>query len=207
MGWWWSDSSSEESTCQSKPESDPALRQSTTPSAPLQDESSADVIPLSNTRPRTREEAAFAELKELFTTINPEAASRADETARNPPPPASEELAETLYPIKMSCSQAFDQAYYCSSMSGQLGNVYRYGGLRSCTEQWKQWRFCMRTKAMSDDEKKRRIREFYMEKNAKKRVGRSSERIWEVRTEPVVGAFGKKLEAYEEEAGVSVTGV
>ena len=194
MGWWWSSSES--------PDREQAKR--------LSDAAGNQEVPVGTRNPRpapqSRDEAAFEELRDLFTSINPQAASRAAETVQNPPPPASEEHADSLYPTYMSCTQAFDLAYYCSSMGGQLNNIYRYGGLRSCTEQWKQWRFCMRTKAMGEDEKKRRIREFYMEREAKKRVGRSSERVWDVRTEPIVGAFSKSIEDVEREAGVSVTG-
>lgn len=207
MGWWWSSSPGEDNEAKIDRAIDSTSLKPPAPVPPLQDNTQIDSSSSQASRVKTREEAAFAELKELFTTINPDAASRAAETVRNPPPPASEELDGTFYPTTMSCSQAFDVAYFCSSMGGQLSNVYRYGGLRSCTEQWRQWRFCMRTKAMSEDEKKRRIREFYMEREAKKRVGRSSEKIWEIRTDPVVGAFSKTLEDFERQAGISATGV
>ena len=107
----------------------------------------------------------------------------------------------------MKCSLAFDHAYYCSSMGGQLNNIYRYGGLRSCKEQWKQWRFCMRTKAMGEEERRKRIREWYMEREARKRVGRSSERVWDVRTEPVVGAFSKSVDDVDKKMGGGVMGL
>jgi hypothetical protein len=52
----------------------------------------------------------------------------------------------------------------------------------------------MRTKAMSATEKKRAIVQRYREKAAKIKNGPSSEDIWEGRTEPLVGAFGRKPE-------------
>lgn len=84
-----------------------------------------------------------------------------------------------------------------------MNNVYRYGALRSCSELWAQWRFCMRTKAMGDETKKEKIREFNREKAAKYKVGRSSEDVWEIRTEPVENAFSRKLGRLEDE-GVEV---
>ena len=202
MGWWWSSSDASSANDELKPQqelSQPATSASTSLYAPASTTNATKP-------PQSREEAAFEELRDLFTSINPEAASRATETIQNPPPPVSEEHAESLYPVTMSCSQAFDLAYYCASMGGQLNNVYRFGGLRSCSEQWKAWRFCMRTKAMSEEEKKRQIREFHMEREAKKRVGRNSERIWEIRTEPVKEAFSKRIEDVERETSESATG-
>ena len=198
MGWWWSDA----------PRDAPSTQEAS--SSALPESRLPDSLPssLTDAQPPTRDEAAFEDLKSLFTAINPEAASRAAETARNPPPALSpEEEAESLYPTTMKCSQAFDNAYYCSSMGGQLNNIYRYGGLRSCTDQWKQWRFCMRCKAMGEEERKRRIREWYMERDARKRVGTSSERVWEVRTEPVVGAFSKSVDDFDAEHEGGATGI
>jgi len=149
-----------------------------------------------------RDEAAYEELKSLFAQIDPEraasAASAAAHTLANPTPEQ-----ESLYASSMSCSQCFDLAYYCSSAGGQMNNVYRYGALRSCSELWAQWRFCMRTKAMGDETKKEKIREFNREKAAKYKVGRSSEDVWEIRTEPVENAFSRKLGRLEDE-GVEV---
>jgi len=140
-------------------------------------------------------------LKSLFAQIDPErtatAASAAAHTIANP-----EVERESFYASTMKCSQCFDLAYYCSSAGGQLNNVYRYGALRSCSDLWAQWRFCMRTKAMGEETKRKRIREFNREKAARYKIGRSSEDVWEVRTEPVENAFSRPLGALEDEEGI-----
>lgn len=116
-------------------------------------------------------------------------------------PPLRE--SETLYPTALSCTSCFDQAYYCSSLGGQLTNIYRYGGMRSCSDLWAQWRFCMRTKAMGEETRKQRIREWEMAKVGKYKTGRSSEDVWSVRRVGVgEGAFGKDIDAVEEETKV-----
>ena len=72
--------------------------------------------------------------------------------------------------------------------------VYRYGQLKDCSEISADWRFCMRTKAMSAAEKRKAIVNRYREKAAKLKSGLSSEDVWEGRKEPLVGAFGRKVE-------------
>lgn len=47
----------------------------------------------------------------------------------------------------------------------------------------------MKTKSMGDSERTAKIREFYKKKDAKYKVGPSSEDVWHVRTEPVDRAF------------------
>ncbi|KAF2754048.1 hypothetical protein EJ05DRAFT_163319 [Pseudovirgaria hyperparasitica] len=89
----------------------------------------------------------------------------------------------SLYPSTMSCRDAFDAAYYCASFGGKFNDIYRYGELRSCSEHWGQWRFCMRLKVLQPQEREQRVREFYREKEAHTRVGRNSEEVWKRRTD------------------------
>jgi hypothetical protein len=89
----------------------------------------------------------------------------------------------------MSCRQAFDDAFYCQSLGGQFNNVYRYGALRSCSEHWSQFWFCMRTRSKAEETKRREIQEWYRKKEEKYRVGPSSEDVWEERNERVDRAF------------------
>ncbi|KAL9081820.1 MAG: hypothetical protein Q9159_007004 [Coniocarpon cinnabarinum] len=196
MSWWWSTSTQakEHTSVDVAAALEQSNVQSSSPSS-----SSPSAVPASP--PQTRDETAFAELRAALTEVNPAAAEAATKSVRDNPNSATQEPAPSLYPDTMSCTQAFDNAYYCASMGGQLNNIYRYGGLRSCTEQWKQWRFCMRMKTMSEDEKKKRIREWYLRKDAVRRVGKSSEDVWEVRQDPVEGAFQKNVD------DLGVTGV
>ncbi|KAF2488494.1 hypothetical protein BU16DRAFT_427512, partial [Lophium mytilinum] len=96
---------------------------------------------------------------------------------------------DSLYPSTMSCSAAFDSAFYCQSLGGKFNDIYRYGELRSCSEHWASFWFCMRSKSLGAEERARKVQEHYREKAARVKAGRSSEDVWEVRGEPVVGAF------------------
>ena len=89
----------------------------------------------------------------------------------------------------MSCRQAFDDAFYCSSVGGQFNNVYRYGRLKNCTDHWSQFWFCMRIKSKGDDAKKELVSDWYEKKERKYREGPSSEDVWEERKVKVKRAF------------------
>jgi hypothetical protein len=101
--------------------------------------------------------------------------------------PPRDPLAEALLPTDMSCRQAFDQAWSCNSMGGQFTAVYRYGEMRSCSEHWDDFWFCMRTKGYSAEQRERAIREHYRAKEfTKYGPGKpSSEDVWESRGEKV----------------------
>jgi len=89
----------------------------------------------------------------------------------------------SLMPTEMSCRQAFDLAWGCQSPVGQFRNIYRYGEMRACSEQWDDFWFCMRTKGWSGETKKQMIRQHYRNKELRKYgPGKpSSEDVWESR--------------------------
>ena len=110
---------------------------------------------------------------------------------------------EALYPRSMSCRQAFDQAFYCQSLGGKFNDIYRYGSLNSCSEQWGAFWFCMRVRQYADKDKQEVIKEFYKDRDAKRQQQfGSSEDIWEIRTKGVEKAFWKNVDA--EDGDVSV---
>ncbi|KAI9658070.1 MAG: hypothetical protein M1821_002730 [Bathelium mastoideum] len=162
-------------------------------------------IPTRASSSRTRDEQADAELRSFLAELSQATpsdqtsstnTSSASSSSGNAPPrptttsPSTQE--DSLYPSTMSCRAAFDAAFYCQSLGGQVTNVYRYGGLRDCGVPWADFRFCMRTKTESSEEARRAaIREHYRKKEAVWKMGPSSEDVWEVRREPLVGAFGK----------------
>jgi hypothetical protein len=101
-----------------------------------------------------------------------------------------------LYPRTMSCRQAFDQAFYCQSLGGKFNDIYRYGHLQSCSEQWGAFWFCMRTRTLPAPERERQIREHYASREERKRKEfGSSEDVWEIRKKPVTKAFWKDPDA------------
>ncbi|KAG8160304.1 hypothetical protein KVR01_009840 [Diaporthe batatas] len=109
-------------------------------------------------------------------------------------------LAESILPTTMDCEQAFNQAFYCQSLGGQWNNIYRYGGVRSCSENWDDFWFCMRVKGyQAGPVKDNMIREHYRKKHlAKYGPGKpSSEDVWRERRErvPPGSAFSEQVEA------------
>jgi len=99
----------------------------------------------------------------------------------------------------MSCRQAFDYAFFCQSLGGQWVNVYRYGELRSCSEHWGNFWLCMRSRSYKKEDKERLIRDHYRKKAIKYKTGPSSEDVWELRREPIEGAFEGDFVALERE--------
>lgn len=90
----------------------------------------------------------------------------------------------------MSCRQAFDQAFYCQSLGGKFNDIYRYGALQSCSENWDAFWFCMRVRTLGEKEREKQISDFYRERDVKKKAAKgSSEDVWELRTVPVEKAF------------------
>ena len=123
--------------------------------------------------------------------------SRTDEIDLNAPP--RDKLSESLLPTEMSCRQAFDLAWSCNSLGGQWNAVYRQGEMRSCSDQWDDFWFCMRTKSYSGPTKAEAVREHYRNREYTKYYapGRpSSEDVWRPREEklPPGAAFSKSID-------------
>jgi hypothetical protein len=105
----------------------------------------------------------------------------------------------------MSCRTAFDEAFYCNSFGGKFNDLYRYGGLESCSAHWNKFWFCMRTRTWSENEKKEAIREYYRKVETAKYgwsgKGLSSENVWRSRERKVdveEGGFDRiKPEVFE----------
>ncbi|KAJ4422861.1 hypothetical protein N0V82_002518 [Gnomoniopsis sp. IMI 355080] len=97
-------------------------------------------------------------------------------------------LAESLLPTTMNCESAFNLAFHCRSLGGQFTSLYRYGTMRSCDEQWKDFTFCMRVKGFGEGKvKEDAIRDYYRKKElAKYGPGMpSSDDVWKERKELV----------------------
>ncbi|KAG6017240.1 hypothetical protein E4U43_001953 [Claviceps pusilla] len=117
--------------------------------------------------------------------------------------PLLDPLSESLLPTEMSCRQAFDLAWSCNGLGGQFNSVYRHGNMRSCSEHWDDFWFCMRTRAHSGPLKASMIRTHYRNK-AYRKYGQdkpSSEDVWERRTEklPPGSAFNIPIPLAETE--------
>jgi hypothetical protein len=104
-------------------------------------------------------------------------------------------MSEYSLPTTMSCRDAFDYAWHCHTPGSQWNAVYRYGTVRTCSELWDDFWFCMRTKSYSPELRAEAIKEHYRAKEEAKYGGGkpSSEDIWESREERVAPgtAFNK----------------
>ncbi|KAL2002141.1 hypothetical protein VTN02DRAFT_591 [Thermoascus thermophilus] len=202
MGWWWS----------SAPRKDE--QPTNPPPAPSNDVPKLEPSTSTPPNPMSRDEKAEAELKAFLASLE----GTGDQSSSHPPTfapsshaqfpepiskkadePPSSIAPESLYPDTMSCRSAFDYAFFCQSFGGQFVNVYRYGELRSCSEHWENFWLCMKTKTYPDEERKKIIRDHYRKKAIKYKTGPSSEDVWELRTEPVKGAFQGDFAALERE--------
>ncbi|OJD20029.1 hypothetical protein AJ78_00045 [Emergomyces pasteurianus Ep9510] len=214
MGWWWSsapsqgEASPQSHTSQSLPNHTDAPKQTLQAHANLasrdelaeaefqsllnsfQDGNNAPKSPYPS--PSTPQSASQPTIPQSTVTLSPTSDNDSTEATANISP-------ETLYPTTMSCRSAFDYAFFCQSFGGQWVNVYRYGELRSCSEHWSDFWFCMRTRSYSDEEKAKMISDRYRKKAVKYKTGPSSEDVWDVRTEPVRGAFQGDFKSLERE--------
>ncbi|KAI3399158.1 hypothetical protein diail_7527 [Diaporthe ilicicola] len=161
---------------------------SPTPPSPSPSPSEADSTTTAQTTPLGTQAPAAAGTLSSLSTPAPETEPRLSP------------LAESLLPTTMDCEQAFNQAFYCQSLGGQWNNIYRYGGVRSCSENWDDFWFCMRVKGyQAGPVKDNMIREHYRKKHLNKYGGGkpSSEDVWRERRErvPPGTAFSEQFEA------------
>jgi hypothetical protein len=184
---------------------------------PRQDHGSA-----ADARDQQADSELSAFLKEIGATPEPSSTTAAtsvatDDNAQSAPLPSNVDAdgrrihpdgslditPEALYPRSMSCRQAFDQAFYCQSLGGKFNDIYRYGHLNSCSEQWGAFWFCMRVRQYADKDKQEVIKEFYKDRDAKRQQQfGSSEDIWEIRTKGVEKAFWKNVDAEDGDVAV-----
>jgi hypothetical protein len=133
-----------------------------------------------------------------FYAAHPHLAPPSFSTSSTQPTPTTtssdEDALDPTLPYTMSCRAAFDSAFYCSSLGGHFNDIYRYGQLRSCSEHWNDFWFCMRVKNSYNprDVKERMVQQRYREKEEKLKSGPNSEDVWRKRgaAERVEGAFG-----------------
>ncbi|KAF4631607.1 hypothetical protein G7Y89_g6524 [Cudoniella acicularis] len=197
MGWLWSDAAASSSSSSS----------SSAPPPATQENNFSSTVPTSDTpvasKPLSRDELAEQELNAFLQEINAEAKvsskkyTRMSKIAPPPTSPATDRqnaaqnipLSEQLLPTSMSCRVAFDEAFYCNSAGGKFNDLYRYGGLRSCSDSWSKFWFCMRTRSYGDKEKEEAIKEHYRTTERRKYPrdvkGAGSEDIWKSRDQKV----------------------
>ncbi|KAF4310931.1 hypothetical protein GTA08_BOTSDO13598 [Botryosphaeria dothidea] len=210
MGWWWRSDPQRPVTKPSEPTPDPVPTSSQPPASPrdvtdkptsvtrdeqadaelkaLLSELQASVEPSTSSTSSTSSDASSttaAELKaflsELQASVEPSTSSTSSDASSTTAAASSQTTTPSIFPTTMNCRQAFDEAFYCQSLGGQFMNVYRYGSLRSCSDNWADFWFCMRVKSYGEPEKSKVISEHYRQKETKYRRGPSSEDVWEER--------------------------
>ncbi|KAH7197161.1 uncharacterized protein B0J16DRAFT_313488 [Fusarium flagelliforme] len=200
MGWLWSSTPSEDKTATPVGNTPPTTSTTST--------SVSDPTPSSNSNSNRNTDPEIQKFLELFEAEKSKPTPTQDEQEQSSSSPLSwlalkksprsttptpsdipprDALSEALLPTEMSCRQAFDQAWGCNSMGGQFTAVYRYGEMRSCSEHWDDFWFCMRAKGYSTEQRERAVREHYRAKEfTKYGPGKpSSEDVWESRGEKV----------------------
>jgi uncharacterized protein DUF3128 len=189
MGWLWSDSIPTSSSPAAQDKNRPALAPEPPKASP-----SPNASPQLPSRDELAEQELQSFLQELEADVKP-SSSKYNRVPRQPPTKSSipstrnndgeEPLSEQLLPKTMSCRVAFDEAFYCNSFGGRFNDLYRYGNLRSCSENWDNFWFCMRTRGYSEKEKEAAIKEHYRKKETMKyakALGKeSSEDVWKSR--------------------------
>nr|XP_018259349.1 uncharacterized protein I303_08277 [Kwoniella dejecticola CBS 10117]OBR81507.1 hypothetical protein I303_08277 [Kwoniella dejecticola CBS 10117] len=70
------------------------------------------------------------------------------------------------------------------SLAPQLRSMYRYGEFRDCTWKWEDFKYCLSLKSEEGDVRRKLWIKRRAEWWAKRRVGGSSEDVWDMRSEP-----------------------
>ena len=208
MGWLWASSTPEPPKDQAK-----APEQSSAPNEPVdpeiqkffdlfksETESASASISAKSAQANSSPDSQSESNGGLSGWIALKASAKASSSAKDemPDAPIGDPLSEELLPTDMSCRQAFDLAWGCNALGGQFNAVYRYGNMRSCTEHWDDFWFCMRAKNYTGEVKENMIRQHYRNKAyAKYGNGKpSSEDVWESREAklPPGSAFSEKFD-------------
>ncbi|KAI0072721.1 hypothetical protein K474DRAFT_1667498 [Panus rudis PR-1116 ss-1] len=110
-------------------------------------------------------------------------ASKFDEVVKQ-----EEEYLRKIYPTPddiPGCMTLFDNFISCNIISTQVKSLYRYGHMSECAQKSEDFKFCMSNKSLHPEEKRdawiRRRAEWW----AKRRLTKSSEDVWDMRTEPL----------------------
>ncbi|KAJ3841617.1 hypothetical protein F5878DRAFT_609763 [Lentinula raphanica] len=83
-----------------------------------------------------------------------------------------------------TCINLFDTYLACNAIRSQVKSFYRYGERTHCSQKLEDFKFCLGLTRMEPDERRdvwiRRRAEWW----AERRLGKSSEDVWEMREQP-----------------------
>ncbi|KLO15822.1 hypothetical protein SCHPADRAFT_938407 [Schizopora paradoxa] len=84
-----------------------------------------------------------------------------------------------------------------TALGSQLKSLYRHGGQAVCGQKMEDFKFCMSLKAMDPEDKRRVWIRRRAEWWAGRRLGKSSEDVWDVRKTPLVNFPPKPLSSQD----------
>ncbi|KAI0051172.1 hypothetical protein FA95DRAFT_1485886 [Auriscalpium vulgare] len=94
----------------------------------------------------------------------------------------------TLHPTPEdipSCMTLFDEFLSCNMVGKQFRALYRFGEMAHCTPKFNEFKFCMSVKGLHPEQRRDEWIRHRAEWWARRRVGTSSESVWDVRAEPL----------------------
>lgn len=107
------------------------------------------------------------------------------------------------FPTDISVLSAFDDVLLCFALGGQVRNYYRYGTYTTCLEQREKFWFALWNGSISESEinvesvaqnpreleRRKKVQQFYKDKLFTKKLGGSSEDVWDERSQLLSAPF------------------
>ncbi|KAI0812665.1 hypothetical protein BC629DRAFT_1474658 [Irpex lacteus] len=84
-----------------------------------------------------------------------------------------------------SCMTLLDTFLSCHLLNNQMKFLYRYGHMAECAQKAEDFKFCLSNKSLHEEERYEAWIRHRAEWWAKRRLAKSSEDVWEVRSEPL----------------------
>ncbi|KAH9083719.1 hypothetical protein EDB83DRAFT_2502631 [Lactarius deliciosus] len=84
-----------------------------------------------------------------------------------------------------SCMNVFDDFLSCNILGTQLKSLYRFGEMAHCSAKWNEFKFCLSVKGLHPEQRRDAWIRHRAEWWARRRLGTSSENVWERRAQPL----------------------
>ncbi|KAI9442375.1 hypothetical protein H4582DRAFT_1277655 [Lactarius indigo] len=83
------------------------------------------------------------------------------------------------------CMSVFDDFLSCNILGTQLKSIYRFGEMAHCSAKWNEFKFCLSVKGLHPEQRRDAWIKHRAEWWARRRLGTSSENVWERRAQPL----------------------
>ncbi|KZS89034.1 hypothetical protein SISNIDRAFT_459269 [Sistotremastrum niveocremeum HHB9708] len=84
-----------------------------------------------------------------------------------------------------SCLKLFDDFLNCNVLGSQMRSLYRYGQVSVCKPKFDEVKFCFSLRSYSPEARRDAWIQRRAEWWARRRLDKSSEDVWDIRTEPL----------------------